>query len=163
MNWGKRKGFVPESCRPYTGLVGKCEENTDYNSDPCRLNNTVYRIIDYCLAQDELGIKKEILKNGPVIAQMTVYTDFLTYKQGSYHRTEDSFKFNGQLIVKIIGWDSGSEGSGGYWIVENSFGSDWGEDGYFKAMMQDKSLALDFYGLGLAVYPMTLAEYYQMQ
>lgn len=95
LNWGKRKGFVPEACRPYTGKVGTCEDATDYNHDPCRANNTVYRIIDYCLAQDELGIKKEILKNGPVIAQMTVYTDFLTYKQGSYHRTEDSFKFNG--------------------------------------------------------------------
>jgi hypothetical protein len=36
---------------------------------------------------------------------MTVFTDFLTYKDGIYHRTEDAFKFNGQHIVKIIGWD----------------------------------------------------------
>ena len=41
------------------------------------MNNTIYRIIDYCLAAEELGIKKEILKYGPVI-EMKVYTDFLT-------------------------------------------------------------------------------------
>ena len=93
---------------------------------------------------------------------MTVYTDFLTYKSGIYHRTEDAFKFNGQLIVKLLGWES-SEGGQSYWIVENTWGSDWGEDGHYKAMMQDKSMQLDFYALGLAVYPMTLSEYYVMQ
>lgn len=86
----------------------------------------------------------------------------MTYKNGIYHRTEDAFKFNGNLIVKIIGWES-SEGGQSYWIVENNWGADWGEDGYFKAMMQDKSLTLDFYAIGLAVYPMTLNEYYVMQ
>ena len=70
---------------------------------------------------------------------MTVYTDFLTYKSGVYHRTEDAFKFNGQLIVKILGWEK-SESGQSYWIVENTWGEDWGENGYFKAMMQDKSL-----------------------
>lgn len=59
------------------------------------MNNTFYKVIDYCLASDEQGIKKELFKNGPVIAQMVIYTDFLTYKEGMYHRTEDSFKFNG--------------------------------------------------------------------
>ena len=92
---------------------------------------------------------------------MSVNTDFLTYKSGVYHRTEDSFKFNGMLIVKIVGWESG-EGGQSYWIVENTWGPDWGEDGYYKAMMQDKSLQLDFYAIGLAVYPMTLSEYYEM-
>lgn len=111
LNWGKRKGFVPESCKPFTpGIVGNCTDEDDYNYNPCRMNNTIYRVIDYCLAAEELGIKKEILKNGPVLAQMTVFTDFLTYKYGSYHRSEDSFKFNGQLIVKILGWDSAEGG-----------------------------------------------------
>ena len=52
-------------------------DEDDYNYNPCRMNNTIYRIIDYCLAAEELGIKKEILKYGPVI-EMKVYTDFLT-------------------------------------------------------------------------------------
>ena len=77
-------------------------DEDDYNYNPCRMNNTIYRIIDYCLADEELGIKKGILKNGPVIAQMTVYTDFFTYKYDSYHRSEDSFKFNGQSLLRLL-------------------------------------------------------------
>jgi len=42
---------------------------------------------------------------------MVIYTDFLTYKEGLYHRTEDSFKFgSGQHIVKIIGWEKNADG-----------------------------------------------------
>ena len=68
LNWGKRKGFLPEDCRPYSGAKGNCTDEFDYTEDECRRNNTLYRIIDYCLAQDETSIKKEILKNGPLIS-----------------------------------------------------------------------------------------------
>lgn len=161
LSWGKRKGFIPEYCLPYEAKKGNCTEE-DLQNNPCRQNNQVYKILDFCLAQDETGIKKEILKNGPLVAQMTVYTDFLTYKEGLYHRTEDSFRFNGQHIVKIVGWDKNPDG-GDYWLVENVWGSDWGENGYVKILTQDKSTQIDFYAIGLAVYPITMAEYYQMQ
>lgn len=126
------------------------------------MNNNVYRVVDYCLATDEKNIKKEILKNGPVLAQMTIFTDFLTYKEGLYHRTDDSFKFNGQHVVKIVGWDRQGEGAD-YWIVENSWGEDWGENGYFKVLASDKSTQVDFYAIGVAIYPYTMAEYYAAQ
>ena len=117
---------------PYTGKKEECTEDTLLENE-CRLNNTIYKIVDYCLAADEVGIKKELFKNGPVVAQMTVYTDFLPYREGSYHRTEDSFKFNGQHIVKIIGWDRSTEGQD-FWIIENVWGSDWGENGYARIL-----------------------------
>ena len=131
-------------------------------TNDCRANNTIYKIVDYCLAQDDVGIKKEILKNGPVIAQMTIFTDFLTYKEGIYHRSEDSFKFNGQHIVKIVGWDRQGEGND-YWVIENSFGEDWGELGHARILVSDKSTQLDFFAIGVAAYPYTMAEYYAMQ
>ncbi len=93
---------------------------------------------------------------------MTVFTDFLTYKEGIYHRTEDAFKFNGQHVVKIVGWDRQGDGNE-FWIVENSWGADWGEEGYVKVLASDKSTMLDFYAIGVAVYPYTMAEYYAMQ
>lgn len=67
MNWGKRKGFVPEECYQFTGVKGNCSEN-HLETNECRINNNFYKVIDYCLAQEDVNIKKEILKNGPVIA-----------------------------------------------------------------------------------------------
>lgn len=58
---------MPEECMPYTATKGECHED-HFETNDCRVNNNFYKVIDYCLASDELGIKKEILKNGPVIA-----------------------------------------------------------------------------------------------
>jgi cathepsin B len=162
LNWGKRKGFIPEACYPFTGAKGSCDVDDHLESNECRQNSIFYKVIDYCLAQDDTGIKKELLKNGPVIAQMIVYTDFLTYKEGIYHRTEDAFRFNGQHVVKIVGWDKQGDGQE-FWIIENSWGEDWGENGYARILASDKSTQLDFFGIGAAAYPYTMAEYYTMQ
>lgn len=43
--------------------------------------------------------------------------------------------------VEIVGWDignaGGSYGKVSYWIVRNSWGTDWGDNGYFKIAMND--------------------------
>ncbi len=159
LNWGKRKGFVEEKCLPYNNTVGECE---DYTQNECRINEQVYKVIDYCLAMDQEGIKKEILKNGPVVSSMQMFTDFLVYKEGLYHRSEDAFKFNGQHVVKIVGWDQAAEGQEA-WIVENSWGSDWGENGFVRMLTADRNVQVDFYALGNAAYPMTMEQLYRMQ
>ncbi len=84
--WGKRKGFISEECyAPET--AGECPAE-HLKTNACRLENEVYKVVDYCLAKGENdGIRKEILANGPVLSQLSPYTDFLTYKEGTYHRT----------------------------------------------------------------------------
>ncbi len=99
----------------------------------------------YCIVQGPQEIKKEILKNGPVISPMTPFTDFLTYKSGVYYPQESSFKFNGQQALKIIGWEQTPQGE--VWIIENSWGPTWGDKGYGKVMAGIKDLGLDYIGI----------------
>uniref|UniRef100_A0A1I7WE26 Pept_C1 domain-containing protein n=1 Tax=Heterorhabditis bacteriophora TaxID=37862 RepID=A0A1I7WE26_HETBA len=69
--------------------------------------------------------KGEFCKHGPVEAAYTVYEDFYKYKKGIYVHTAGDVL--GGHAVKIVGW--GVENKVPYWIVANSWSSDWGENG----------------------------------
>lgn len=73
-------------------------------------------------------IQYEIYHNGPVVASYKVYEDFYQYKSGVYHYV--SGKLVGGHAVKIIGW--GTENEVDYWLVANSWGSSFGDNGFFK-------------------------------
>lgn len=74
---------------------------------------------------------KEIFDNGPITTQFYMYRDLIDYKSGVYQYDEDSTDdFFTVQSVKIIGW--GEENGVPYWLVANSFGTDWGDKGTFK-------------------------------
>ena len=60
----------------------------------------------------------------------TVYEDFLAYKSGVYrHVSGDAL---GGHAVRMLGW--GVENGTPYWLLANSWNSDWGDGGYFKIL-----------------------------
>jgi len=82
----------------------------------------------YAVDSDVSSIQQEIYTNGPVEAAFDVYADFLIYRSGVYQHKRGSL--DGGHAVKILGW--GTESGTPYWLVANSWNSDWGENGYFK-------------------------------
>jgi len=48
---------------------------------------------------------------------------------GIYHKTEDAEEIGGHS-VKLIGW--GVEHGVKYWLLVNSWGTEWGDNGLFK-------------------------------
>jgi hypothetical protein len=115
-----------------------------------------------------INMKKE-LANGPYPACFFVPTDFELYnKAGKWAKTggvyingmyndilgegADAIIMEGGMpaghAVEIVGWGFGNSGSYknakgenkvDYWIVKNSWGTEWGEDGYFRIAMNTKS------------------------
>ena len=130
LEYGREHGFVREECMPWTGANNTCP--TDPN--PCRENKEQYPLMNYCVVQGPQAIKQEILQNGPVIAPMAPYTDFLTYRGGLYIPSEGSFKFNGQQAIKVVGWQKNSNGADS-WIIENNWGPEWGNEGYAEVIV----------------------------
>lgn len=68
------------------------------------------------------------MTNGPVETGFTVYSDFMSYRGGIYE--QNSYSALGGHAVKIVGW--GVEDGTDYWIVANSWGPSWGEEGFFR-------------------------------
>ncbi|KAK6755388.1 hypothetical protein RB195_014013 [Necator americanus] len=135
-------------CKPYPippcghhanqTYYGPCPEN-EYDTPVC--TNTCiagyptkysddkhYGKSAYGVAKTVQGIQKEIMTNGPVEAAYTVYEDFYQYTGGVYVHTAG--KQVGGHAVRILGW--GVDNQTPYWLVANSWNTDWGENGYFR-------------------------------
>ena len=77
----------------------------------------------------EENITKEIYENGSVEGSFEVYEDFADYESGVYqHITGENL---GGHAIKIIGWGVTDDGIK-YWIIANSWGTNWGEKGFFR-------------------------------
>jgi len=74
------------------------------------------------------GIMDSIFNQGPVEACFHVYQDFLGYKSGVY--THQSGDFLGGHCIILVGWGETKSGEQ-YWIAQNSWGSNWGQQGFF--------------------------------
>lgn len=109
------------------------------------------KVIDYCVTNGEEGLKREIFKNGPIVAILPVYRDFLIYKKGIYHIIEGTPRFQGGQIVKVIGWDKDESGTG-YWIIENSWGESWGINGLAHVAMGQKQLLIEEFALAVTPF-----------
>ena len=75
-------------------------------------------------------IQTEIIAHGSVTAGMVVAEDFMHYKGGVYKY--DHGDLIGGHAVKIVGWGKDAATKVDFWIVENSWGPEWGENGFFK-------------------------------
>lgn len=78
------------------------------------------------LTRKPAEIKHHIYGSGPVVACMVIYDDFFHYTGGVYRHTTD--KTSGGHACVLIGWDDEQ----GCWIAKNSWGTNWGEDGFFR-------------------------------
>lgn len=132
-NFIENHGLVSELCFPYV--------QKDASRPICTrkfqcADKTHYKGSSRCVLNDAGGIMSEIFLNGPVVALMFLYDDFLVYKEGVYHPMSTATAVTDRRrqplthAVKIIGW--GVEAGHEYWLIENSFGESWGQNGYAK-------------------------------
>jgi Papain family cysteine protease len=147
-------GCVEESCVPYNDPQLELEDWTDSTNIPsCEaITGAKY---NYCLdgikparywqasglyyvpgttefKGSERNIRVEIYKWGPVSSGIVLHDDFLDWDgKGIYQYDGKSPEKGGHSIV-IIGWGEEEQGGTKYWICQNSWGSHWGEDGYFR-------------------------------
>ena len=71
------------------------------------------------------------MAHGPIQVGFQVFSDFMTYQNGTYFRTPGAQGPRGGHAVKIVGWGVDAQGVD-YWTVANSWSADWGMNGYFN-------------------------------
>ncbi|HVP56756.1 MAG TPA: C1 family peptidase, partial [bacterium] len=113
-------GAVRDASYPYVGADGTCAEDTC--TIVARLDGWDY--IDTSVE----SIKTSVMANGPIAVGMAVHNDFNWYRSGCYLHTGGGTVNHSVLIV---GWDDSACSGAGAWHCKNSWGTGWGEAGYF--------------------------------
>lgn len=128
-------GVVPESCNPYSGIQHtKC---TTKRTCPRRFYASDYHYVGgYYGACNEALMREALVKRGPLSVSFEVYSDFFHYKGGIYHHTGLSDGYNPFQVtnhaVLLVGYGEDPVSKELFWIVKNSWGTTWGEKGYFR-------------------------------
>jgi len=132
--YGKDFGVVDETCNPYTGLDGAC------STKKCTRHYTSkYSYVGgYYGGCNEFEMKKSLVHGGPLSVSFEVYSDFMMYKEGVYHHTNlltssgfQPFELTNHAVL-LVGYGHDEALKEDYWIIKNSWGTSWGEQGFFR-------------------------------
>ncbi|KAI1288392.1 Cathepsin B-like cysteine proteinase 2 [Halotydeus destructor] len=129
-----------EGCQPYCiGPHGpdmeygdvmklKCRQSCENQTDKYYKSKTYGKQCKRFRESKMAAVQLDMMKNGPMTASFDVPADFLLYESGVYQPHSDDIV--GGHCVTLIGW--GVADGQKYWLAKNSWGTDWGEQGFFR-------------------------------
>jgi len=151
MRWIHENTIPDYTCQQYTATDGTCDSPMDtcMTCDPdasigCyaidKGHYPVFTLGEYGRVFGEEAIQREIMERGPVAtvinaACIETYTggvsmyDVQTDSMGNNAEPCQTYHFN--HAIQLNGWGVDEKGTE-YWIGRNSWGTYWGEEGFFK-------------------------------
>ena len=87
-------------------------------------------------------MKSEIFEYGPISCGIYATEKLHNYKGGIFSQITTSAAHINH-IVSIVGWGYDEESDTEYWVVRNSWGTYFGEYGFFKIKMYTDNLIIE--------------------
>ncbi|MDW7680408.1 MAG: C1 family peptidase, partial [bacterium] len=137
-------GVPPEDCYQYLATNGNCDDKCSQPEYLVFLSSYDYYGRWGTPNQSTIGRLKDLLQNGPVCASMLVPADgtFESYSGGVYDYEGGEISSNRGHAILVVGYNENEQ----YFKAKNSWGSNWGEDGYFRISYDDVTDDVQFGG-----------------
>lgn len=126
------KGVSPEDCFPYQGENGDCSEACEIPPFKVKVSAYDYYGQGGYTEDSSLNDLKFLLQTGPVIVSMNVPVSFPYYTGGIYDSDGTTPNLGGHAVLAV-----GYNDAEAYFKVKNSWGPEWGEEGYFRIAYND--------------------------
>ncbi len=137
-------GVPDENCYQYLIADGVCEDKCTNPSYVEKLSNYDYYGRWGVPTASTVNDLKNLLQSGPVIVSLYVPADgtFESYSEGIYNYNGGAISSDRGHAVLVVGYNDVE----GYFKAKNSWGSDWGEAGYFRISYDDVTDDVQFGG-----------------
>jgi len=99
----------------------------------------VYQVDEYGYFGGEEAMMQEIYQRGPIACGIAVPEALEEYTSGVY--CDDTGDQEIVHDIEIVGY--GEEDGQKYWLVRNSWGTYWGEEGFFKVCRGTNNIAIE--------------------
>ncbi|XP_032437305.1 cathepsin S-like [Xiphophorus hellerii] len=116
------QGISSDAAYPYIGRRGQCKYDPTYRAANCS---------GYCFLPkgDEFALKMALANIGPIaVAIDASRPKFLFYSHGVYKDHSCSHNVNHGVLAVGYGTENGED----YWLIKNSWGTTYGDEGYIK-------------------------------
>lgn len=114
-------GINKEEDYPYKAISSNCRYD---KSNRVKVDFEGYRYIK----DTEDAIKEALIKHGPILVMLGAHRKWQLYKGGVWYENECSEMVNHSILLVGYGTENGHD----FWLLKNSWGKDWGENGFIK-------------------------------
>jgi cathepsin X len=147
-----------EQCKTCVGPAPGPNQNDDKN---CSAVQTFPRwfVTSYGNIEGIAAMQQAIYADGPIVCGIDASTKFLNYTGGIYSENLENIEIDHD--ISVVGWGEDATTGENYWIGRNSWGTYWGEMGFFQIKMGSENLGIETqcaFAIATLTPPSTISE-----